>query len=315
MARNDSLKNKLSRLEEIRSKPQSAETVEALQEALRSKSNHLAARAAEITSELGFSELEDDLVAAFERFLEDPVKADPGCSAKTSIGECLYWLGSQREDVFLLAIQHVQLEPTYGGKQDTAAKLRAFGALGLVRSLYPGVMVHLADLLADPELDARIGAVRAIVSAGREASVPLLRFKALSGDEDPRLLQACFRGLLQLDPDSSLSFVSKFLEHDNEVVNETAALALGESHAEGAFEILRSWCEKVIHSPQAYIGLTAIALLQSDQGIDYLLSVVAGERTALAREAVAVLKIYQDDARIWGKVKKAASRRSDPIII
>lgn len=307
----DKLKEAFRRLEKVRSDPLSPESIAQLQGSLGHKNNHIVARAANIIAEEDVGGLEDELLAAFDRFMFEPVKSDAGCGAKAAIVEALYNLGFEREEPFLRGIRHVQLEPTYGGKQDTAARLRAFSALGLARTIYPDKMLDLADLLADPELDARLGAVHAITASRQVAGVPLLRFKALVGDEDPRVLYECFRSLLEMDPESSLDFVAAFLRNDSDSVHESAALALGESRLDGAFEALHAWCQEIQYSRLLHSGLTAIALLRTQPAIDYLVSLVADGPLSVAREAVTALNLYRDDPQTWRRVENAASRRSD----
>jgi hypothetical protein len=311
MARKDRIREVLSELEQLRANPPSPQSVQKLRTALARKSSHVVAKAAQIAGEFELAEFEDHMVAAFDRFMINPLKSDPGCSAKTALVEALYRIGSHEERLFLTGIHYVQLEPTYGGKQDTAAQVRAYSALGLVRTVYPEIMVELADLLADAELDARIGAVRAICASRQRAGIPLLRFKTLVGDNDLRVMRECFRALLEIAPDSSISFVARFLESEKEVVCETAAISLGESRLDGAFEVLRNWCEQVVDTPMRHSGLTAVALLRNKPAIDYLLSLVANGRVAVARDAVAVLELYKDDRLLWRKVKKAITQRSD----
>ncbi len=162
MGRSRSLDDRLADLSALRSDPMSEQTLAALRRALGSKVNHVAGRAAEIAGEFQLFELVPDLVQAFDRFMNNPTKTDPGCAAKTAIVDALYRMEAYQPDVYLQGIGHVQMEPVWGGREDTAAKLRGLSALGLVRINYPNVMLQLAQLLADSEADARISAARAI---------------------------------------------------------------------------------------------------------------------------------------------------------
>jgi HEAT repeat protein len=203
------------------------------------------------------------------------------------------------------------MEPVFGGREDTAAPLRALSALGLARMLHPEAMLYLADLLADPVLDARLGAVKAIASAGQPGGAPLLRFKARSGDPDARVMYAVFEVLLEIGPESSLALVAEFLEAEGEAVAEAAALALGESRLEGAFDILRGWAGREAEPDRRSSALTAIALLRTDRAIDYLLGLISSGPVGTAREAVAALKVYESDRSLWARVEKAAAQRGD----
>ena len=56
---------------------------------------------------------------------------------------------------------------------DTAAELRGVCALGLVRMGYRDVLVELADLLMDPEAQARMMAARSLAHAMHHRSLHL----------------------------------------------------------------------------------------------------------------------------------------------
>ncbi len=309
MARSQRLEDRLAALGELRADPTSKTTLSELQRALASKTSMVVGRAAEITGEFLISDLERDLVEAFERFMNNPAKVDPGCIAKTAIVEALYRLEAYQPDLYLHAIGHVQMEPVWGGREDTAAKLRGLAALGLVRINTPNVMLLLAQLLADPEADARISAARAIGYAGLEAGVPLLRFKALGGDEHPQVMAECLSALIQLDPEASLAFVAGFLHSENRAEQEAAAVALGESHLVQAFPFLEAAWEDASDGELRQSLLVSIALLRHERAIDFLLALVArGGR--VADEALAALRMYENDRRIWERVDRVLQERT-----
>jgi len=311
MLKRKKLQENLAEITALRVNPTAKSSVEKLGRALTNKSNHIVAAAAEIVGEYGIDQLEEDLVQAFSRFLVNPIKTDPGCAAKAAIAETLYRMSAYQEALFLTGIHHTQLEPVYGGKEDTAAKLRVACGMGLVGMKYPDVMVELAQLLADHELDARIGAVRAIASSRQDAGIPLLRFKALIGDDDPGVLLECFNALLTLSPEPSLPFVGEFLDDENMVVCEAAAVALGESQLEGAFDILRMGWEQVLDPGLRRIELLAMAMLRHEKPIDFLLSLIADASQGIAQDAIAAMEMYQCDEKIWGRVQKIADSRDD----
>lgn len=305
MGRTRRLEDKLAALEEVRLAPTSEESLSELQKALTSKTNHIVGRAAEIIGDYQLFSLEVDLVDAFERFMVNAQKTDPGCAAKTAIVDALYRMEAYQPDVYLKGIGHVQLEPVYGGKEDTAAKLRGTSALALVRINYSNVMLQLAQLLADPEPDARIASARAIGYAGNtEAGEPLLRFKALVGDDHPQVLCDCFGALLQLTPEASLSFVASFLHGANVAVAEAAAVALGESQLVQAFPFLEAAWEDAVDAEMRQTLLLAIALLRHERPLDFLLSLL-GKSGSTAQHAFAALRMYRTDDRIWTQVEAA----------
>ncbi|MGC9350097.1 MAG: HEAT repeat domain-containing protein [Anaerolineae bacterium] len=309
MAKSRRLEDRLAALDDLRADPTSEESIEALRRALTSKVNHIVGRAAQISGEFWLEELEPDLVDAFERFMINAAKTDPACIAKTAIAEALYRMEAYQPEVYLDAIGHVQLEPTYGGQEDTAAKLRGISALGLVRIDYPNVMILLAQLLADPEADARIAAARAIGYAGLDAGTPLLRFKALIGDDHPQVLADTFVALLKLAPDSSLSFVAGFLQRADVTVQEAAAVALGESRLVQAFPFLETAWEDTRDADLRRTFLLAIALLRQDRATDFLISLVR-EGGPDGEDALGALRMYQDDLGVWDRVERALAARA-----
>jgi len=305
------LEAQLAELNKLRVNPISEAAIEKLRQALASKTNHVTAKAAKIIGEYEIEQLEGDLVSAFERFIAKPWKADEGCAAKTAIADALYRMGCRQEKLYLQGIRHIQLEPVFGGKEDTAAKLRVVCALGLVRMNYPQVMTELADLLADPELDTRIGAVRAIKYSGQEAGIPLLRFKARVGDENAEVLHECFTVLLALSPESSLPFVAGFLDDDEMTVCEAAALALGESRLAEAFDILKASWEKRLDPNLRQTEMLAMALLRHEKAMDFLLSLVADRSPAMARDALVALSMYREDEEVWRRIERLVEARGD----
>jgi HEAT repeat protein len=305
MGRTRRLEDRLAALEEVRLAPTSEQNLRVLQKALTTKTNHVVGRAAEIAGDYQLLSLELHLVTAFDRFMVNAPKTDPGCVAKAAIVDALYRMEAHQPDVYLKGIGHVQLEAVWGGKEDTAAGLRGASALALVRINYPNVMLQLAQLLADPESDARIAAARAIGYAGNtEAGEPLLRYKALVGDEHPQVLCDCFGALLQLTPEASLSFVASFLQRDDVAVAEAAAVALGESQLVQAFPFLETAWEDAIGTEMRQTLLLAIALLRHERPLNFLLGLLA-KPGSTADHAFAALRMYRSEARIWRRVEEA----------
>ena len=116
MGRRQRLEDQLSELSALRAAPTSPETQAALRRALASRASHIVARAAEIVGQFQLSELDRDLVQAFERFMVNPTKTDPGCAAKTAVAEALYRMEAYQLDTYLVGIGHVQMEPVWGGR-------------------------------------------------------------------------------------------------------------------------------------------------------------------------------------------------------
>ncbi|MHC5748691.1 MAG: hypothetical protein ACYTXT_44040 [Nostoc sp.] len=175
MPKSQKLEEILSILAKIREHPTSEEGMIILRQGLKSKYSIAVAQAAKIVGESTITELVADLVEAFARMMVKPAQVDQNCLAKKEIAKTLYHLEYSDENLFLQGIRHIQMEPVWGGVEDTAAHLRGICALGLVRMNYSDVMNELADLLADPKPEARVAAAKAIAYTGNPQGVPLPR--------------------------------------------------------------------------------------------------------------------------------------------
>jgi HEAT repeat protein len=238
-----------------------------------------------------------------------PETSDKRCAAKIEILKALCKLEYSSPAIFRRGLQHVQMEPTWGGSVDTAAEVRALGAMGLAQTDYAEALEEIVPLLLDPQRDARIGAARALAVSGLPGAALLLRLKALSGDE-PDVLGECLAALLRTEPAKSLEFVAKFLDHREEAVAEAAALALGDSRLENAFEVLRDAFQHTRAQPLRRTLLLAIALLRRENAIDYLLDLVRDGEGQNSADAVAALAMYEKDPNLQERLDRARQSRS-----
>jgi hypothetical protein len=292
MPRAPKLEDVLAALKAAAADPTAPSSLDTVRTALAKGSGPAAARAAAFAGRFELSGLKAELEAAFDRFFAR-TDADPLCQAKAAIADALYRLDHDDPRVFLRGIRHEQWEPSYGGKVDTAVDLRGSSALGLVRMGYRDALYELARLLADAQAPARISAARAIAYRDGVDGAPLLVLKVRIGDPDPRVVPECLGALLRLAPAQGMPLVREHLEHPSPEVAEGTALVLGESRVEGAFELLRAWCEQRAGQPGEAAGLMALSLLRRDDAWDHLRALVgeASEPTATrAREALAALK-------------------------
>ena len=308
-----SLEQKLAEISRIGSVPE-PEALPALREALRSPHNALAARAAALAAGRALTALIPDLLAAFDRFMEDPLRTDKGCRAKRAIVEALNALAHTDPAPYLRGIRHVQREPVFGGRADTADALRAQCAFALVRLGYRDVLFELVTLLADREAPARRAAVQALAHIEADASELLLRHKALAGDADPDVTGECLSGLMKLAPARSAEFVARFLAAEDRITAESAALALGNSGYAGAFDLLRARWEQSIDPAFKQMLLLPMALTRRDEAVAFLLELIATAHTATAAKAVDALRIYGADPRRREAVERAVSERDESAI-
>ena len=262
MARKRALEETLQALRRVREEPGTEASRTELRRVLTSEGAHAVARAASLVAEL--EPLVPELVAAFPRFFADLPKSDPGCSAKTAIVEALRRLGQDQGELYRRGARHVQMEPVFGGRVDTAVDLRGAAALALAETGGGDVLALLAELLADPEPPVRISAARAVTGHGSGAGAPLLRLRALVPENEPRVVSECLLALLRLDARGERAFVETFLEKQDELA-EAAALALGESRLPEAFTALRAWLPEAARRGLSRTALLAVASLRRDE--------------------------------------------------
>lgn len=285
-----------------------------LRQVLASRHPVAIAQAAKLIATAELVELIPNLASSFDRLLDQA--RDPGCIGTQAIADALYRLGYSEADLFLRGIRHIQREPVWGGQVDTAAKLRGACALGLVRMNYANCLNELADLLADPEPEARIGAARAIAYSEQPEGAALLRLRILVRDDDA-LMAEYFDALLKLDAAGSMALISSFLEETSHAstnasiaLQETAALALGSARLIAALPVLQSWWQHSRDEARG-TGLLAIAMLRHEAAIEYLLQEIPARPIADANRVIAALRIYQQDSALWERVQQAVDQRGD----
>jgi len=304
MAKASSIEDRLAEIARINKDTNTPEARKELRKHLSSKTSLIVAKAAEIAARIEDHQFVPDLVAAFHRFMQDPAKTDKACAAKTAIVKALLALDCDDEEIYRIAVRHVQHEPSWGGRSDTAAQLRALGGLGLVQMGSSDAMNELAVLLADKEGDARIGAARALSHCGPTAA-PLLRFKILTGDEEPAVIAECLSGLMSGSPSASFEFVAGFVDEDHPELYEHAALALAESRLPEVFELLKKKWTGTFEREFTRALLLPMALTRDEAARDFLISVIESGDVRLGTAAIEALRIYREDPTIRMSVEEA----------
>jgi HEAT repeat protein len=298
----------LAAIRAIRDTPENFDLIRDLAPFLLHKSNHVAAAAADTVGRLEAVAMAQHLAEAFLEWMKNPAERDPGCKALTAIAKTLAAMDHPAAQVYLAGIRHVQMEASFGPKVDAASALRGLCAQGLARMSHPEALVECVTLLADSEVAARAGAVRAISESGQYGGVLLLRFKALIGDKDEEVLAECFAGLLRLAPVESLEFVASFLNSSAEEIAERAALAMGESRLAPAFPLLQEAWEHTAQPSLKRTLLLAMAMLRQDPAVEFLLSRLDqdGEKSAL--DALAALALYSRDESVRNRIQEALAK-------
>jgi len=283
-------------LDALRRSPEDAR-VEPLRKALGQRNNFIVAKAADLIREFGLTDLAPELLPAFDRFFDDPVKSDPQCWAKNSLSRTLAGFELQDEAVFLRGMRHIQMEPVWGGQSDTAGTLRATCALALVqcRSLTErDLLAHLVELLADQDKTVRVEVVRAIEQVGSPSASLLLRLRAVLGSDksasdEPEVLGACYGAILRIEGVRAIPWVRRFLAAADDNAGE-AALAMAGTHSPEAFDVLRESFLQA-HDPWwRSVLLSAIALARQDAALEFLLELVRTESLDAEAAIEAVLR-------------------------
>jgi HEAT repeat protein len=265
----------IAALEALRHEPEQFRA-DGLRKALKNRNNFIVGKAADISRELRLGKLTPDLLAAYDRFFEDPVKTDPQCWAKNALGRALAGFEEQDEAVFLRGMRHIQMEPVWGGQSDTAGTLRATCALALVqcRGLTEKTLLeHLVELLADSDKAVRVEVARAIEQIGSPSSSLLLRLRAVLGSDEPEVLGACYGGVLRIEGARAIPWAARFLAAADDNAAE-AALALAGTHSTEGFEALRESFAKAREPWWRSVLLSAIALTRQDVALELLLDLV-----------------------------------------
>lgn len=285
------LEEKLESLAALRQVGERPVLEAALRKALRDKNNYYVAKAAELVGEMGLGELAGELVEAFDRFLVDGAKRDPKCWAKEAIVKALGELGHRGAAVYRKGLGHVQMEAVWGGEADAAAGLRSVCAMRLVETDLPDLEVLdlLSVALADAEPRVRGEVARALGQLGCREALPLLRFKALSGDREVEVVGHCLAGILEVGGEGEVAWVGRFLDAPDEEVRAEAASVLAFARFERAGEELRRYWKQMLPEELRTALLVALGASPQRQAATLLASIVEDgdeplRRVAMARE-------------------------------
>jgi HEAT repeat protein len=288
-----------------------AEAAAVLKKALADRHFLVVSRAATLTGEKLLHELIPDLLSAFARFLQDPVKRDPRCKAKNAVARALVTLECQDLAFYHNGIGYRQLEPVWGGRADTATDVRCSCAMGLAASGHLRAVAELTGLLNDPEVPVRCGAARAISCGNPFEAEAVLRLKVQIGDAEPLVIGECFGALLTIAPEYSLPFVGAYLHEKDAALQEYAALALGESRLPEALKLLRNAWDQLVTVEARSALIRAAALHRSDAAFEWLLTIIATGPAKLANVAVDSLAVYERNTKLIEQVKAAQAQRKD----
>jgi len=307
------LEERIDQLRQLRVVGAVAGVEEILRKALSDRSNLIVAEAARTSGELGVAGCIPHLLTSFERFFDDPVKTDPKCWGKSAIVKALVRLDYSESAPFVRGLRHVQMEPVYGGHEDSAPQLRANCALALVQCAdlrrYE-ILAHLVDAMTDAADPVRVEAVRALHQLGGDESVLLHRLKARLGDRRHIIIGHVFDALLNMERERAVPFVGEYLNSRDEELRDESALALGSSRLPDALGLLiQTWHEVQIDSYSGVL-LRAISASRLPEAIDFLLNVL---RTGSARQSVAAteaLELHEGSENLQTLIEETKKSRT-----
>jgi hypothetical protein len=278
MAAKGNFDQQLAALDALRQQPEQVRE-RGLRKALTHRNNFLVAKAADLVREFQMAQVIPELLVAFDRFFHNPVKTDPQCWAKNALSRSLATLEHPDAGVFLRGMRHIQMEPIWGGRSDTAGTLRATCALALVQGSAlseSALLAHLLELLGDTDKGVRREVVRAIEQVGSSSAVLLLRLRAVLGADEPEVLGACYSAILCIEGLSAIPWVGRFLASGDECAAE-AALAIAGTHSPEGFAALRECLAKANDPWWHSVLLSAIALTRQEEAVEFLLDFIRSD--------------------------------------
>ncbi|MGH9581662.1 MAG: HEAT repeat domain-containing protein [Bryobacteraceae bacterium] len=311
------IEQQLESLAALRAQPTAEGTPAVLRTALRDRVNIVAAKAAQITGELQLSELIPDLLLAFERLFLNPAKHDPQCWGKNAIAKALKYLDYDESAPFLRGMKHVQMEPVWGGQEDTATTLRGTSALALLQCsdiTRENKLWSVMRLLSDPAAPVRRDAAVALQQLAGIESALLLRLKARMGDKEPAVTGQVLESILAIEGEGGVSFAAEFLGSPDQAIREEAALALGASRLAGALSPLKEAWDRARNAEDRPTILRAMAASRQGGAIEFILSVVREGREREAVGALETLETYRYSADIRLQTAKAVAARTERAI-
>lgn len=306
------VEDQIDQLNSVRTAPLPDATA-ALRVALADRTSVVAAKAATLAAELQFRELIPDLTRAFERLFHKPAAVDPQCWGKNAFSKALKDLECRESDPFLRGIRHIQMEPVWGGQEDTATTLRSTCTLALVACddlPRAAVLRHLVDALNDRAASVRVDAARAMEQIGGEEGALLLRLKARVGDRNTEVVGQALESILRIEGGRAIPFVTEFLDASDEI-SEEATLALGSSRLPGAIDVLCDLWSKAERYRLRAVVLRSLSISRQDRAIDFVLAVVKTGSTAESRSAVNALRVHEHSHDLRKRLEDALAARAD----
>jgi len=302
----------LQRIRLLRDASPDSGTIAILRKALADRSNLIVAEAARAAGEIHAAELIPDLLTAYARLFESPVKTDPKCWGKTAIIKALTLMDYSESPPYVRGSTHIQMEPVWGKVEDAAGPLRSNCILALPQCAdlrRPEVFRRLVDALMDSLDPVRIEAVRAIEQMNGDEAPLLLRLKALAGDLRPAVTGRAFDAILSLESTKGLEFVADFLKSSDPEVRDEAALAMGSWRHPSAIQILIAAWKDTLDRDFRSVLLRAISSSREESALEFLLNLVREGSSHHAASALDALELHAESPDIQARITLARNER------
>jgi hypothetical protein len=293
------IEDEVGRLSDLR-RGDPAAAVAPLRKALDDRVNMMVAKAAAMAGELRLADLTPDLLRAYDRLFEGLPKSDPQCWGKNAIARALSELDYTVSTPFVRGAVHVQMEPSWGGAQDTAGPLRAICLLALpacgdIRR--EEIMRLMVNGLTDSDIAVRSESARGLAAMGGDDAALVLRLKARIGDHESQVTGQVLESLLAVERARALPFVKTFLDAAGGESAEEAALALGGSRMAGAVDVLLDAWPVATGDEYREALLRALAISRDDRAVEFLKKLAAEGRDRDAKASRAALDLLPEAAR------------------
>lgn len=182
------------------------------------------------------------LTAALLRLEQGGAELDPLCLGKLELVRLLRALENPPLEALERLVAYRQLEPIWGGREDTAGNLRIQVLRGYCehpRARAGQILKVLAEALADTNPRVRAEAAEQLGQSGLEGASAVIRLKLRLGDAEPEVLGYLLRGLIVLEGEDGLRYSAALLEQQGPLANE-AWFTLASWPHERAMELIEA---------------------------------------------------------------------------
>ena len=306
-----SLEQKLAEIREISSPA-------ALKPHLRDTNNVVSSAAVTQAVKLNAAELSADISALLLSLLKskDPIKSDKGCRTKVACVKALAVFDDlyQNYDLLTVALRHRQLEPVFGGRDDTGAFLRGETVQVLGKINFKDAAMEIAALLFDECPFPQTAAIKTLKHINNDVAQTSLRLKALADNSTDEVAAELFTAIAQIDPDP-IGFLTSFLYNGSSATGKTNALfALGGLKNVEAFNILKDfWGENTDLGLRKQI-IMAISFTRTEEGYDFLKKLLR-EGGSVAEYSAQSIGIYLQNDKKYAEISTLLKNIGDKKLI